>query len=783
MNYNCYTTNKVVIFFLFFLFNSVISLGQSQWVIQGEIDNFKENPDDYFNVFLLSVRDSSLIKGGAFTNGLFKIEIGNTEEKQFILRITSLQYAAKDTILQIKDTFTDLGTIYLEENRLHEITVTAKKPIMTNRSGILKLDIQNSFLKDAGNLLDVLKKAPGLFYDQGIIKVFGKGIPIIYINDKEVRSQEELSALSSRDIDNIEIDRNPSAEHSASGFAIIKITTRKKLQDFLGMEVSNQAMLGRRFSDGINFNVSAKSKKISNYLSYSYNDESYLQHDKASESIFYPEGNFLNRRQTDLSGRDKYHSFFYSMDYDLDSKNTLGFQYLGNFAATNQKLISDQIIEEFDKEAVNRDINVGTSRQNHLHNLSLNYKLNLNTKSSVVIISDYSFSNRRQHQNITEKNRFAGLPTESVSEYDDHFSVFGIKAELTSEIAGIDYKAGVKYAAIEDKGWYEFNHTRHSNNLSDKVSASFISAKKSFGTFSITAGIRGEYTETRVKTNEDKENDIDTCYYNLFPNVKIVKNISENSDLTFSYSRRISRPGFRQISPRFTYIDSLSNMIGNPRLLPAFSDVTELSYSYSNISLSIGYRIDSRFIAQIGTTTPENPNVVQHTFINLKNAEYWSGNAEYSFSKSHVSGYAGIYFLKPFVNIDFLGQQYKVRKPLAQFQAGFNYSILKNTALYGTFDYRTAGEYETSYLYESTDLALGIRQYLINKKLSIAIEFTDILKTATPNNWKSQFNNIVSIMRTNADSRTGILKVSYNFGNLKGSSKKKSSNEEERNRL
>jgi hypothetical protein len=752
-------------------------------VIKGEIDNFKDNKDDYFNVSLLSVKDSAFIDGGTFTNGIFNIELKNIEEKQFILRINSVEYAAKDTVVYIEDSYTDVGNIYLKIRELNEVTVTAKMPVLTHKSGVMRLDIRNSFLQDAGNLVDILKKTPGLSVDDhGNIEILGKGSPTVYINDKEVRSPEELSALSSRDIDNVEIDRNPSAEHNASGFAVVRIKTRKKIQDFLGMEVSNRAMFGRRFSDRINFNISAKSKKISNYFTYSFNDGSFLQYDKASDSIFRTGGNYSKQRETDLSLKSKYHSIFYSMDYDLNAKNVLGFQYLGNFGTTNQTSISDQTIEEFGRNTELRHIHVLSEETNNLHNLSLNYKLILNAKNTFVVISDYSFSNAKKHQDITEKNRGAVLQTESVSGYNDNFSVFGIKAELSSEIAGINSKAGVKYASIDDKGWYELDRERHSSHVSDNATALYISATKSFGTFSVTAGIRGEYTGTRVGTSEGKENEVDTNYYNLFPNVKIIKNISENSDLSFSYSRRITRPGFSQISPRFTYIDSLSNMIGNPRLLPAFSDVAELSYRFSNISFTIGYTKRSRFIANIMTTASQESNIIQYTYTNLKKAEYWIGNVEYSFSKSNFTGYGGIYFYKPFVNIDFLGQQRKLRKPLTILQVHFDYSVQKNTSLYGTLDYQSAGEYETLYKYQWTHVTLGIRRYLMNKKLRISLECRDIFKTYTPNSWKNQFGNIVSTMRTNGDTRMGILSISYDFGNLKRKNSQ-SSTEEERNRL
>ena len=102
-------TCRWVIPILFFLFNIDGSYCQSKWVIRGEVDNFKDNKEDYFNVSLLSAKDSAFIDGGTFTNGIFNIELKNIEEKQFILRINSVEYAAKDTVVYIEDSYTDVG--------------------------------------------------------------------------------------------------------------------------------------------------------------------------------------------------------------------------------------------------------------------------------------------------------------------------------------------------------------------------------------------------------------------------------------------------------------------------------------------------------------------------------------------------------------------------------------------------------------------------------------------------------------------------------------------------
>ena len=91
------------------------------------------------------------------------------------------------------------------------------------------IDIQHSDLSKVGDAVDVLRQLPCINVSStDVISVYGKGTPIIYINNKQVRDSRELQRLKSDAIKNVEIITSPSARYDATVSSVIRIRTVKK---------------------------------------------------------------------------------------------------------------------------------------------------------------------------------------------------------------------------------------------------------------------------------------------------------------------------------------------------------------------------------------------------------------------------------------------------------------------------------------------------------------------------------------------------------------------------
>ena len=65
--------------------------------------------------------------------------------------------------------------------------------------------------------MNVAELLPGVLKrPDGTLEVLGKGTPLIYINNREVRHLDELDRLSAENIKQVELITNPSAEYGAA---------------------------------------------------------------------------------------------------------------------------------------------------------------------------------------------------------------------------------------------------------------------------------------------------------------------------------------------------------------------------------------------------------------------------------------------------------------------------------------------------------------------------------------------------------------------------------------
>ncbi len=92
---------------------------------------------------------------------------------------------------------------------------------------------------------------------------------------------------------------------------------------------------------------------------------------------------------------------------------------------------------------------------------------------------------------------------------------------------------------------------------------------------SYQGGLRAEWTD--VKTTLKETNQVNPrTYVSLFPSAHFTLNLPKENAIQVSYSRRVRRPFYNDLSPYVTFSDSRNFFSGNPDLDPEFSNVVEL---------------------------------------------------------------------------------------------------------------------------------------------------------------------------------------------------------------
>ena len=187
----------------FFLFISlIVTITTTAQVKTGRVVDEQLNPVPLANVVLVNRSDSVYI-GGVVTkdDGSFVL---HTNGSNGLLKVSMLGYSTKFVDAE-QDCIGDIQ-IVPNSNRLGEIVVNGNRPVMKMINGGMIFDVRHSILSQAGTAIDVLSELPRVnVSSDGVVDVFGKGMPEIYINNRKVRNKEELLQLVSSDIKSIDL--------------------------------------------------------------------------------------------------------------------------------------------------------------------------------------------------------------------------------------------------------------------------------------------------------------------------------------------------------------------------------------------------------------------------------------------------------------------------------------------------------------------------------------------------------------------------------------------------
>ena len=201
----------------------LVSLAATATPITGRVLDEKQEPMAYANVVLLNRVDSTFVQGTVTAyDGSFVL---NIEGVDGIIKVSSVGYTTRCVNVHSGN----VGDIVMEPDvaMLGEVLVQGQCPAhKLGKEGLLTT-VEGSILSKLGTAEDVLRNVPGVQRKADGLEVFGKGKPLIYINNRLLRDASELNELKSEDIVSVEVITSPGAKYDASVQSVIRIKTRK----------------------------------------------------------------------------------------------------------------------------------------------------------------------------------------------------------------------------------------------------------------------------------------------------------------------------------------------------------------------------------------------------------------------------------------------------------------------------------------------------------------------------------------------------------------------------
>jgi len=760
----------------------------SQFEVEGNVLNIDNEKIDYFTAALYNKNDTSLLVGGVFEQGYFKLTL--KEPKKCLLEISSvgLLKIVKEVDFTVSNNyyFNEIKLNYIE---IKEIIISAKRPIYSVEEGKMVMNVETTSLSESGNAIDVLKRAPGVIIDNSNnISVFSKGTPQIFINGREIQSKAELDILQSNDIKIVKIDKTPSSEFNASTKAVIFIETKKIKNDILNAEIYNRSYFARVYSNSTGININNKLGKFTNYLSYNflnYNTENILNEYDINKQQTYTQYNITNKLNNNKSINN---TILISNQYDIDSLKFIAIKY--NYDNFNKRFIynSNQYIYKTNTDTITRKINCNTSGIRESHNISSFYNNKFKNLNLLKLSLDYAKIIDNDNSKINENNLNFNSSNNSLITNNSYNNIFSLKSDLDiNNVKYIETKIGVKFSTIKSYGITKttdiLNITKkvESNNINDAISAGYVDFSKKFKKLIFNFGLRTEYTNSNIILSDI--NIQDTNYIYFFPNLITEYDFTDNFITSLKYKKYINRPTFDELNPSYSYIDSLAYKIGNPLLKPTITNSFSLNFTILKlIFVSVEYKknINERVFSAINDKI--NPDFLKYTTLNIPKSEHLVFDLSYNYSGKKLSSYPSTGIDFPFVNIPYMNNIRKVRKPIWYINFNNDYTLNEHFTFYCNLSFLSKGEDQITYLGRSFNASAGFFVKILKKRLQISIDLNDIFNTSDMT-WEDNYGNIITGQKPDYDTRYLKLSIKYLINNFKTLFNENSSIDEEINRL
>lgn len=727
------------------------------------LDNHTLQPLSWANVVLLQSSDSSFVEG-TVTDSVGHFSFLEKKEN-FLLKISSIGY--KSRMLEVKENRIDTVLLSVDEHRLAEVVVTASKPYLEmNRTG-LTVYVQDSHLREAGVLSDVLEQIPLVTKDKESFEVFGKGTPLIYINNRKVRNLSELDNLNSNAVKKVTVITNPGPKYDASVKSVIRIETARQVGDGLGGSLYAYTKQNKKFTYNLIGDLNYRIDKLDLFGSIGYyrGKKKYdIEMDRGIENFpdkftfAEPMTRWLDTKSLTVNG---------GFNYVIDDSDSFGMRYeYSKTPADRTHILSSLNAFRNEEEIDRRYSDQHTEGEDHTHYLNAYYNGKIASWLSVKVDMDWAEGkqNNRQHvidriENATEK-----VVTRSNQDYDlwaakltfdtplggDHSLTYGGEYSYTNNTQ--DYKVEESLSSI----------LKSNRNVSKQnLFAAFVAYAGSFKDFSFDMGLRFENVSFDYYENAVKKEEQSRTYVNLFPSVGL--SYSRNGfRSSVSYSRSISRPNYYQLRNSMQYHNPYWYEDGNPFLQPSIDHTLSGTLWWHDFLFSVNLDLYKDAIFLMSKSYEKE--IIVSRMENVEDYKNLTASLVYSKQIGRWKPTLTLSVCKDFFKYG--NPQRSYGKPVYGIDLQNSFTVGKNFQIRANLSYLTSGHSETDYVYENFKMNLYLSKRIAKDRFRLNLGVTDVFGTSRfkTSTW---VDNLYKYVYNDMDPRGVYFSITYNFNPAK----------------
>lgn len=784
------------------------------------IDASTKQGMEFANISLRKTGSKEFIKG-TVSDQLGAFRLDGVSNGNYVVAVSVVGYATfeKELTIGTGQKTINLRNILLKEDTqlLNEVQVVGQRSQMKFEIDRKVFNVDQSLATAGGSASDVLGNIPSVQVDpEGEVSLRGNSSVTVWINGKESGLSADnraqiLEQLPAESIERVEVITNPSAKYNPEGTAgIINIVLKKNRK--AGYYGSLQAGVDTRGGYNAAGNVNFSSGKFESFVNVGTRvrkseGEGYTNRQNLDDN-----GNpvsYLNQLRNDEDTRKpviaRMGTTYHATDKDHFSFS--GFGLLGRGDETDWLNYTSNIPGSFTNSlrtsAEKRKMNIG--------NFEIGYKRDFSEKSNLDLSASYNLVNITPESSFLQVSNYAGGTSTSSYQFQenvmkprkwefqaDYVTEFGEQNKIEAGYKGdfLTSKSKVSTYSGTSEGNATPNKELYNNFTYDQnVNALYATYSKRINRFGIQLGLRGEHTRTNTNSLGYNQSETDhpaykDDYFSFYPSAFLSYQLPSNNELQLNYTRRVSRPWGGQLNPFVNLTDSTNISYGNPLLLPQYSNSLELNYikNWENhtLSASLYYRNTDNVIQRISY---RDGDIMKSTFENI--AKTQSAGTELILKNNlfrmidltstlnfYYNKLDGFSYLPAGATTPVVGEADEDFSWSARIIA--NVMLPWGVSLQATGDYNSRELVAQGYRKANHAIDLGLRKSFLDRKLSLTINTRDLLnsrkrETITSGSGFSQESVFAR------SGRTVGFTLTYNFGNMKGSSKRPDRQEQQNN--
>ncbi len=698
----------------------------------------------FASIVLLSIANQTFINGGVSNeSGEFVIPC---KEPRATVRASCVGYNTAQRSIE-NSTKPIIMTLEPATEKLGEVVVSAKKPLVQRKIDRIVFDAER-LNAVATNFLDVLKRTPGIIVQDDEIGMLNKGKLIMLMNGREINMDMKslvayLGSLNGNQLKEIEVMTTPPAKYSAEGNAgVINLVTKKLKNDYWGGSVANTLSIKEHTYDGIAVSLQYKHDRLEAYanagMGFGDMQSNYKQ------QVSYPTETWTT--ETRRMKSNDYAMVTAGADYALTKNSSLGaiMTYLNLMPDAGYTANTNVNAKDNDADIKHYETLTGRNSNMNRWNANLHYTLkDIAGKGQLDINVDYL------NYNIHDREELQTTNDETLS-YLNHpsrtINIYQLKADMEMPIGKANLDYGLAYSRSKTDSRTDYERISNKQDLDDH----FIYLEDIYAAYAdmeyrlsdkweTKVGLRGEYG--KLNGNSIKLNNQHVKYqFDLFPTAYLNYSWNDDNSLSLSMTSRINRPSYVDINPFTKYTDAHTMATGNPQLLPSKSYSAELGYTYGNLSVSASASWKDNVIFSY-TAIDDARKITITTVDNVMMKQMYSLDLSYYFDR--------ISWFDTSIDASLYRMDSEAKKgyDLPDVHHVSTFIYMNNNIYFNrkkTFAANLWGQYQgreedvTGYTPSWYRMDLGLKCLLFNKRLSIGLEYQNMLASHVKSIIKTQ---------------------------------------------